>query len=131
MKVISTAASIGQAFKNAGRVSEIVRDARDDARVPDQRDGGQCPSGLLESTDQFLDEVTRLRRTPSVAECENLSTRSDAGDQGRGGSVRCWLQRCNASLDDLLMLAEMFGEMLWWHARIIRLRRDDASAASV
>jgi hypothetical protein len=28
------------------------------------------------------------------------------------------------------MLAEMFGEVLCWHARIIRLRRGDASTAS-
>ena len=72
-----------------------------------------------------------LSCTASITERENLTSRADTGEQRGAGGVRCRLKRSDAGIYDFLMLAEMLGEVLCWHARIIRLRWSNASATSL
>src|SRR5882672_6044150 len=69
-----------------------------------------------------------LGRAASVPEGENFPAAREAGDDGLGGRVRRWLERSDTSIDDFLMLGEMLGEVLCWHARIIQVRAGGASA---
>src|SRR6267154_3611475 len=102
-------------------VSEIVGDAGDDSRIANERDRRQGPPCLLEAANQFFYEVAGLSRAASVSERENLPAAREAGDDGIRGRVRCGLERSDGSSDDFLMLGEMLGEVLCWHARIIRV----------
>src|SRR3954469_22054872 len=71
-----------------------------------------------------------LRGAAAVAERQNLSAPTERGDDCRGGGIRCGLQRSDAGFDDFQMLAEMSGEVLWRHARIIRVTVPTASPAT-
>src|SRR4051812_50003433 len=60
-----------------------------------------------------------LSRAAAVSERDNLSASPEPGDDCISGCIRSRLESLDASFDYLLMLAEMSGEVLCRHARII------------
>src|SRR3982751_1373708 len=71
-----------------------------------------------------------LRAAATVTESQNFSAPTERGYDCRGGSIRRGLQRRDTGFDDFLMLAEMCGEGLCRHARVIRVTAPTASPAT-
>lgn len=97
-------------------VSKIIGDARHHAGVGDKRYSWKRSPRILESTDKLLDQVTRLCRAPAVPKGEKLPAAGEAGDDRLTRRIRSRLKRSDALGDNLLVLAEMRGEMLGGHA---------------